>query len=85
MTIQQKLSKTLVTGLKKLKRFRMEEQKLRSVPVLPWMRSPVDFSLFEECPLDLLPFLDSRYLFFIPFSLVTQDFSYFYSAKTYFL
>ncbi|KAG6642111.1 hypothetical protein I3843_09G115900 [Carya illinoinensis] len=38
----------------------MEEQKLRSVPVLPWMRSPVDFSLFEECPLDLLPFLDSR-------------------------
>ncbi|KAA8519443.1 hypothetical protein F0562_013682 [Nyssa sinensis] len=36
------------------------EQKKKSVPVLPWMRSPVDVSLFDECPLELLPFLDPR-------------------------
>uniref|UniRef100_A0A5B7BPJ3 ATP-dependent RNA helicase n=1 Tax=Davidia involucrata TaxID=16924 RepID=A0A5B7BPJ3_DAVIN len=42
---------------------RMEEaseQKKKSVPVLPWMRTPVDVSLFDECPLKLLPFLDPR-------------------------
>ncbi|XP_062162855.1 DEAD-box ATP-dependent RNA helicase 1 [Alnus glutinosa] len=38
----------------------MGEQKLKSVPVLPWMRSPVDVNLFEECPLHLLPCLDTR-------------------------
>ncbi|KAJ8442619.1 hypothetical protein Cgig2_008395 [Carnegiea gigantea] len=32
----------------------------KSVPVLPWMRSPVDISLLEECPLSLLPVLDPR-------------------------
>ncbi|GAY51212.1 hypothetical protein CUMW_132560 [Citrus unshiu] len=36
----------------------MEEAKKKSVPVLPWMRSPVDVSLFEDCPLDHLPCLD---------------------------
>lgn len=38
----------------------MEEAKKKSVPVLPWMRSPVDVSLFEDCPLDHLPCLDPR-------------------------
>ncbi|KAG5223060.1 DEAD-box ATP-dependent RNA helicase [Salix suchowensis] len=28
------------------------------LPVLPWMRSPVDVSKFEECLLDILPCLD---------------------------
>ncbi|KAF3449975.1 hypothetical protein FNV43_RR06054 [Rhamnella rubrinervis] len=37
-----------------------EGQKQKSVPVLPWMRSPIDVSLFEECPLGLLPGLDPR-------------------------
>ncbi|RAL40301.1 hypothetical protein DM860_006371 [Cuscuta australis] len=38
------------------------EQKKKSetnkVPVLPWMRSPVDISVIDECPLNHLPFLD---------------------------
>ncbi|GAV75017.1 DEAD domain-containing protein/Helicase_C domain-containing protein [Cephalotus follicularis] len=39
----------------------MEElKKKNSVPLLPWMRSPVDVSLLEECPLSLLPCLDPR-------------------------
>ncbi|KAH9666116.1 DEAD-box ATP-dependent RNA helicase 1 [Citrus sinensis] len=38
----------------------MEEAKKKSVPILPWMRSPVDVSLFEDCPLDHLPCLDPR-------------------------
>ncbi|XP_077221134.1 RNA helicase 1 isoform X2 [Tasmannia lanceolata] len=38
----------------------MEDSKKKNVPVLPWMRCPVDVSLFEECPLKLLPFLDPR-------------------------
>ncbi|KAJ4703107.1 DEAD-box ATP-dependent RNA helicase [Melia azedarach] len=38
----------------------MENAKKKSVPVLPWMRSPIDVSLFEDCPLDLLPCLDPR-------------------------
>ncbi|CAL5430654.1 unnamed protein product [Camellia sinensis] len=37
-----------------------EHNKKQSVPVLPWMRSPIDVSLFDECPLNLLPFLDRR-------------------------
>ncbi|CAI9758050.1 unnamed protein product [Fraxinus pennsylvanica] len=36
------------------------EQKKTSVPVLPWMRNPVDSSFYEECPLNFLPFLDHR-------------------------
>ncbi|RAL39307.1 hypothetical protein DM860_002840 [Cuscuta australis] len=40
------------------------EQKKKSetnkVPVLPWMRSPVDISVIDECPLNHLPFLDPR-------------------------
>uniref|UniRef100_A0A6M2EP31 ATP-dependent RNA helicase n=1 Tax=Populus davidiana TaxID=266767 RepID=A0A6M2EP31_9ROSI len=32
----------------------------KNVPVLPWMRSPVDVSKFEEYPLDILPCLDPR-------------------------
>ncbi|GMP93462.1 hypothetical protein CsSME_00043282 [Camellia sinensis var. sinensis] len=37
-----------------------EHNKKQSVPVLLWMRSPIDVSLFDECPLNLLPFLDPR-------------------------
>ncbi|GMP93463.1 hypothetical protein CsSME_00043282 [Camellia sinensis var. sinensis] len=40
-----------------------EHNKKQSVPVLLWMRSPIDVSLFDECPLNLLPFLDPRYSF----------------------
>lgn len=38
-----------------------EEDKQTKVPVLAWMRNPVDVSLSEECQLQLVPFLDSRY------------------------
>lgn len=38
----------------------MAEPKQKSVPILPWMRSPIDVSVFEECPLDFLPRLDPR-------------------------
>ncbi|XP_030476265.2 DEAD-box ATP-dependent RNA helicase 1 [Syzygium oleosum] len=38
----------------------MGEERPRSVPALPWMRSPVDVSLFKECSLDLVPCLDPR-------------------------
>ncbi|XP_058072626.1 DEAD-box ATP-dependent RNA helicase 1 isoform X2 [Magnolia sinica] len=39
----------------------MEEPKQKSnIPTLPWMRSPVDISLFKESPLNLLPCLDPR-------------------------
>lgn len=41
----------------------MEEptaKRRKRVPVLPWMRSPVDVTKLEECPLDLLPCLDPR-------------------------
>ncbi|KAL3502192.1 hypothetical protein ACH5RR_036641 [Cinchona calisaya] len=31
-----------------------------SLPVLPWMRNPIDISTFDVCPLNLLPFLDPR-------------------------
>ncbi|KAJ0980730.1 hypothetical protein J5N97_008985 [Dioscorea zingiberensis] len=37
-----------------------EDAKPKSVPVLPWMRCPVDIDLFDECPLGLLPCLDPR-------------------------
>ncbi|KAM7528305.1 hypothetical protein LguiB_031715 [Lonicera macranthoides] len=37
-----------------------EQEKKKAVPVLPWMRSPVDVSLFDECALNHLPFLDPR-------------------------
>ncbi|KAL6282680.1 hypothetical protein ACE6H2_013609 [Prunus campanulata] len=37
-----------------------EEDKQKSIPVLPWMRSPIDVSSFDECPLTLLPCLDPR-------------------------
>ncbi|KAL5699241.1 RNA helicase [Ranunculus cassubicifolius] len=32
----------------------------KSIPVLPWMRNPVDVSHIEECSLKLLPCLDTR-------------------------
>ncbi|XP_043694001.1 DEAD-box ATP-dependent RNA helicase 1 isoform X1 [Telopea speciosissima] len=38
----------------------MEDSRQEKVPVLPWMRNPIDVSLFEECPLTLLPCLDPR-------------------------
>lgn len=37
-----------------------EKQKRKSIPVLPWMRSPVDVSQIEECPLEILPLLHPR-------------------------
>ncbi|XP_072954521.1 DEAD-box ATP-dependent RNA helicase 1 [Typha angustifolia] len=37
----------------------MEASK-KHVPHLPWMRNSVDIDLFDDCPLDLLPCLDTR-------------------------
>ncbi|KAG7034739.1 hypothetical protein SDJN02_04469, partial [Cucurbita argyrosperma subsp. argyrosperma] len=44
-----------------------EKQKRKSIPVLPWMRSPVDVSLFEECLFEILPLLDppANFLFIL--------------------
>ncbi|KAE8700760.1 DEAD-box ATP-dependent RNA helicase 1 [Hibiscus syriacus] len=36
------------------------EVKKKSTPILPWMRSPIDVSQFEDCPLNLVPCLDPR-------------------------
>lgn len=38
-----------------------KEEESSKEPVLPWMRSPVDVGSIDECPLNLLPFLDPRY------------------------
>ncbi|XP_039054132.1 DEAD-box ATP-dependent RNA helicase 1-like [Hibiscus syriacus] len=38
----------------------MMEVKKKSTPILPWMRSPIDVSQFEDCPLNLVPCLDPR-------------------------
>lgn len=38
----------------------MEQTKRNSIPVLPWMRSPVDVSQFEGSSLNLVPCLDPR-------------------------
>lgn len=38
----------------------MFESRSKSVPVLPWMRNPVDVEHFDECPLVLVPRLDPR-------------------------
>ncbi|PSS28920.1 DEAD-box ATP-dependent RNA helicase [Actinidia chinensis var. chinensis] len=37
-----------------------EQNNKQSVPVLPWMRSPIDVGAFDDCLLPLLPFLDPR-------------------------
>ncbi|KAL3616874.1 DEAD-box ATP-dependent RNA helicase 1 [Castilleja foliolosa] len=37
-----------------------EETEKKSLPVIPWMRDPVDISLSDSCPLNSLPFLDPR-------------------------
>ncbi|KAK1280643.1 DEAD-box ATP-dependent RNA helicase 1 [Acorus gramineus] len=37
-----------------------ESKGKKNVPILPWMRSPVDVDEFDECPLSLLPSLDPR-------------------------
>ncbi|CAN6546084.1 unnamed protein product [Malus baccata var. baccata] len=37
-----------------------EEDNQKSIPVLPWMRSPIDVSAVHECPLSLLPCIDPR-------------------------
>lgn len=37
-----------------------ESKAAKKVPVLPWMRAPVDIDIVDECPLDLLPCLDPR-------------------------
>ncbi|KAL5776823.1 hypothetical protein ACOSP7_009749 [Xanthoceras sorbifolium] len=38
----------------------MEELNKKTVPILPWMRIPIDVSLYEDCPLETLPCLDPR-------------------------
>ncbi|KAK7267670.1 hypothetical protein RIF29_20348 [Crotalaria pallida] len=38
----------------------MEVEKHRSVPVLPWMRDPVDVTLFQQMSLDSIPSLHPR-------------------------
>ncbi|XP_057949469.1 DEAD-box ATP-dependent RNA helicase 1 isoform X2 [Malania oleifera] len=38
----------------------MGEAKQKSMPYLPWMRSPIDINLLKECSLKLLPCLDPR-------------------------
>ncbi|KAL0305470.1 UNVERIFIED_CONTAM: DEAD-box ATP-dependent RNA helicase 1 [Sesamum radiatum] len=37
-----------------------EQKKKTSLPVIPWMRDPVDISRYDPLPVDSLPFLDSR-------------------------
>ncbi|CAN4118648.1 unnamed protein product [Withania somnifera] len=38
-----------------------EERELKkTIPVLPWMRNPVDITTFDQCSLDILPFIDPR-------------------------
>lgn len=37
-----------------------EEEKKNNIPVLPWMRSPVDVDSIPKCPLDEVPLLDSK-------------------------
>ncbi|TXG47985.1 hypothetical protein EZV62_027279 [Acer yangbiense] len=44
----------------KERKIKMEEPSKKSVPILPWMRSPIDVSIYEDCPLETLPCLDSR-------------------------
>ncbi|KAH0649720.1 hypothetical protein KY284_029632 [Solanum tuberosum] len=55
------------TPAKQLKKvsLTMEEEKglkkeKKNIPVLPWMRNPVDITTFDQCSLDLLPFIDPR-------------------------
>lgn len=41
-----------------------KKKKKRSLPVIPWMRDPVDISLTDSCPLSSIPFLDPRFSIF---------------------
>ncbi|KAG8385255.1 hypothetical protein BUALT_Bualt03G0023000 [Buddleja alternifolia] len=51
-----------------MKDFAMEEElateqettKKNKLPVIPWMRDPIDISLCDSCPFDSLPFIDPR-------------------------
>ncbi|GAB2298260.1 hypothetical protein Dimus_032330 [Dionaea muscipula] len=36
------------------------EAEQKSLAVLPWIRNPVDSTIFKECPLNLVPRLDPR-------------------------
>lgn len=46
---------------KRINRKRNEDDdKQKSIPVLPWMRTPIDVSALDEKPLPLLPCLDPR-------------------------
>ncbi|XP_020586976.1 DEAD-box ATP-dependent RNA helicase 1 isoform X2 [Phalaenopsis equestris] len=38
----------------------MADSQHKTVPVLPWMRNPVDIEVFDDCPLGLVPRLDPR-------------------------
>ncbi|XP_063941868.1 DEAD-box ATP-dependent RNA helicase 1-like isoform X2 [Daucus carota subsp. sativus] len=49
------------TGERDSKRMKKEqEENKQSVPVLPWMRSPIQVDSFSYCPLAQVPMLDSR-------------------------
>ena len=50
-----------------------EQEKKKAVPVLPWMRSPVDVSLSDECSLNHLPFLDPRYFLSLVYYCIEDD------------
>ncbi|XP_055822942.1 DEAD-box ATP-dependent RNA helicase 1 isoform X2 [Solanum dulcamara] len=43
----------------------MEEEKglkkeKKNIPVLPWMRNPIDITTFDQCSLELLPYINPR-------------------------
>ncbi|KAH7567956.1 hypothetical protein JRO89_XS07G0197700 [Xanthoceras sorbifolium] len=44
----------------------MEELNKKTVPILPWMRIPIDVSLYEDCPLETLPCLDPSSILLVP-------------------
>ncbi|KAL1833996.1 hypothetical protein ACET3Z_003647 [Daucus carota] len=49
------------TGERDSKRMKKEHQENKeSVPVLPWMRNPIQVDSFSNCPLAQVPMLDSR-------------------------
>lgn len=64
-TYTYKLMKTEERHSKRMKQ-EHEEDKKSNIPVLPWMRSPIDVDSIPKCPLDQVPLLDSKYCFFTP-------------------
>ncbi|KAK7359447.1 hypothetical protein VNO77_01407 [Canavalia gladiata] len=54
---QEHVPNVITSMLSVLGVWRMGEEKQRSVPVLPWMRDPIDVTLCHELPLDTVPCL----------------------------